>query len=60
MEIALKDLTIDSAGVSEMRTLQADFQVWSLHAGRSVEVGILHFEPLVYDLEACLYEYAAP
>jgi hypothetical protein len=57
MEIALKDLTIDSAGVSEMRTLQADFPdvelaCWSI--SRS------HFEPLVYDLEAFLYEYAAP
>ena len=37
IEIALEDLTVESTGISKVRTLLADVQVRSLHSGPLAE-----------------------
>ena len=52
MEIALEDLTVDSMGVSKVRTLLADVQVRSLHGVPLAELMNLRPGPILRNLEA--------
>ena len=46
IEIALEDLTVESIGISKVRTLLADVQVRSLHGGPLAELIIRCLQPL--------------
>jgi len=46
VEIALKDLTVESLSISKVRTLLADVEVRSLHSGQLAELIIRYLQPL--------------
>ena len=52
MEIALEDLTVESVGISKVRTLLADVQVRSLHGVPLAELINPRPRPILRDLEA--------
>ena len=54
IEIALEDLTVESIGISKVRTLLADVWMRSLHGGQLADLMNPRPWPIIYNLESIL------